>query len=57
MRAVGVPANAQSGTELAAGLVLATIAQGVIGELTPKHLATARPEPVAEYVTHDGPLW
>ena len=47
MRAVGVPENAQSGAALATGFVLATIAQMVIGELAPKNLAIARPEPVA----------
>ena len=47
MRAVGVPQNAQSGAALATGFVLATVAQMVIGELAPKNLAIARPEPVA----------
>ena len=47
MRAVGVPDNAQSGAALATGFVLATIAQMIIGELAPKNLAIARPEPVA----------
>jgi CBS domain containing-hemolysin-like protein len=47
MGAVGVPGGAQFGVAVTVGFVLATIAQMVVGELAPKNLAIARPEPVA----------
>ncbi len=45
--AVGIPESATFGVALALALILATIAQMVFGELAPKNLAIARPEPVA----------
>lgn len=45
--AVGVPEGARFGVALTVGFVLATIGQMVLGELAPKNLAIARPEPVA----------
>jgi len=47
MEAIGVPDNAQRGAALATGFVLATVAQMILGELAPKNLAIAKPEPVA----------
>ncbi len=43
LQAVGVPTQAVSGVSLAIGLVLATAATMVIGELVPKNLAIATP--------------
>jgi CBS domain containing-hemolysin-like protein len=45
--AVGVPEAATFGISLTLALILATIAQMVFGELAPKNLAIAKPEPVA----------
>ena len=45
--AVGIPESATFGVALALALFLATMAQMVFGELAPKNLAIARPEPVA----------
>jgi CBS domain containing-hemolysin-like protein len=50
MGALGVPDTAQRGVALAVGFVLATAAQMVFGELAPKNLAIAKPEPVARAV-------
>lgn len=47
LEAVGVPAAASFGIALAIAFVLATMTQMVFGELAPKNLAIARPEPVA----------
>ncbi len=47
MGVIGVPERAQFGVALTVGFVLATASQMVIGELAPKNLAIARPEPVA----------
>ncbi|QYG94956.1 HlyC/CorC family transporter [Iamia sp. SCSIO 61187] len=47
MGAVGVPERAQAGVALSVGFVLATAAQMVVGELAPKNLAIAKPEPIA----------
>ncbi|HUH08134.1 MAG TPA: hemolysin family protein [Egibacteraceae bacterium] len=43
----GVPPQASGGIALTVGFILATAAQMVFGELAPKNLAIARPEPVA----------
>lgn len=43
----GVSESAQGGVALTVGFVLATGAQMVFGELAPKNLAIARPEPIA----------
>ena len=45
--ALGVPEAAATATSLTIGFVVATSAQMVLGELAPKNLAIARPEPVA----------
>jgi CBS domain containing-hemolysin-like protein len=45
--AVGIPASVAGPVAVAAALVVATVVQMVLGELAPKNLAIARPEPVA----------
>ena len=45
--AVGVPESATFGIAITLALVFATMAQMVFGELAPKNLAIAKPEPVA----------
>jgi CBS domain containing-hemolysin-like protein len=45
--AVGVPESATFGISITLALILATMAQMVFGELAPKNLAIAKPEPVA----------
>ena len=47
VRAVGISEGAVPGIALTIGFVLATAAQMVFGELAPKNLAIAKPEPVA----------
>ncbi len=47
MGAIGVPEGARFGVALTVGFVLATLGQMVFGELAPKNLAIAKPEPVA----------
>ncbi len=47
LEAVGVPESASFGIALLLALVFATMAQMVFGELAPKNLAIAEPEPVA----------
>ena len=47
LEAVGVPESASLGVSLVLALVLATMAQMVFGELAPKNLAIAKPEPIA----------
>jgi CBS domain containing-hemolysin-like protein len=44
---LGLPEGSRFGVALVIGLLLATITQMVVGELAPKNLAIARPEPVA----------
>jgi CBS domain containing-hemolysin-like protein len=43
----GIPPQAARGVSLSVGLVVATMVQMVLGELGPKNLAIARPEPMA----------
>ena len=50
LEAVGVGEGASFGISLTIAFVLATIAQMVFGELAPKNLAIAKPEPVARAV-------
>lgn len=45
---LGVPEGARPGVALTVGFVLVTAVQMVIGELAPKNLAIAKPEPVAK---------
>ena len=47
LEAVGVPESASLGVSLVLALVFATMAQMVFGELAPKNLAIAKPEPIA----------
>lgn len=47
LEAVGIPESATFGISLAIALVLATMGQMVFGELAPKNLAIAKPEPIA----------
>ncbi len=47
MRSAGVSNTSSGGVSLALGFVVATVATMVFGELAPKNLAIARPEPVA----------
>lgn len=50
LEAVGVSESASFGVSIVIAFVLATIAQMVFGELAPKNLAIAKPEPVARAV-------
>ncbi|MET8053379.1 hemolysin family protein [Streptosporangium sp. NPDC005286] len=45
--ALGVPEGATGGIALVLGFIVATVIQMVLGELAPKNLALARPEPLA----------
>jgi CBS domain containing-hemolysin-like protein len=45
--AMGIPEGAQFGVALTIAFILATMTQMVFGELAPKNLAIAKPEPVA----------
>ncbi|MDP9867746.1 MULTISPECIES: hemolysin family protein [Streptosporangium] len=62
--AAGVPEGATGGIALGLGFGLATVVQMVLGELAPKNLALARPEPLARalasstlvYLTIAGPV-
>ncbi|MBN6050359.1 HlyC/CorC family transporter [Nonomuraea sp. RK-328] len=46
----GLPDAAVTGLSVAAGVFVATIVQMVLGELAPKNLGIARPEPVAKFL-------
>ncbi|MEM1335157.1 MAG: hemolysin family protein [Actinomycetota bacterium] len=50
LESLGVPEGSVFGVSLTIAFVLATIAQMVFGELAPKNLAIAKPEPVARAV-------
>ncbi|GLW09803.1 membrane protein [Microtetraspora sp. NBRC 13810] len=50
LEAWGLPATAVTGVALAIGIVVATAVQMVLGELAPKNLGIARPEPVAKFL-------
>ncbi|GAA4053616.1 hemolysin family protein [Nonomuraea soli] len=64
LEALGVPAGAVGGIALTLGFIVATVIQMVFGELAPKNLALARPEPLARalagstlvYMTVAGPI-
>ncbi|MEV0594505.1 hemolysin family protein [Nonomuraea cavernae] len=47
LTAIGLPAGAVDGVALGIGFALATVIQMVLGELAPKNLALAKPEPLA----------
>ncbi|MEU8268590.1 hemolysin family protein [Sphaerisporangium sp. NPDC049002] len=51
LSALGVPEAVVPGIAVALGLVIATIVQMVLGELIPKNLGIARPEPVAKWLS------
>ncbi|GAA2298951.1 hemolysin family protein [Nonomuraea roseoviolacea subsp. roseoviolacea] len=46
----GLPGAAVTGLSVAAGVFVATVVQMVLGELAPKNLGIARPEPVAKFL-------
>ncbi|MFI7463209.1 hemolysin family protein [Nonomuraea sp. NPDC049646] len=46
----GLPDAAITGLSVAAGVFVATVVQMVLGELAPKNLGIARPEPVAKFL-------
>jgi CBS domain containing-hemolysin-like protein len=48
LRSLGLPATAVPGVSVALGVAIATIVQMILGELAPKNLGIARPEPVAK---------
>jgi CBS domain containing-hemolysin-like protein len=50
LRSAGVPANMVGGLAVALGVTIATIIQMIFGELAPKNLGIARPEPVAKFL-------
>ena len=50
LTSLGVPENSVFGVSLTIAFILATISQMVFGELAPKNLAIAKPEPVARAV-------
>lgn len=50
LETLGVPESSAFGISLTIAFVIATIAQMVFGELAPKNLAIAKPEPVARSV-------
>ncbi|GII04803.1 hemolysin family protein [Planobispora takensis] len=51
LEAAGVPSAAVPGIAVALAVAIATIVQMVIGELAPKNLGIARPEPVAKFLS------
>ncbi|GAA2896431.1 hemolysin family protein [Streptosporangium fragile] len=50
LTAVGVPGAAVPGIAVALAVAFATVVQMVLGELAPKNLGIARPEPVAKFL-------
>ncbi|MER7503670.1 hemolysin family protein [Nonomuraea pusilla] len=46
----GLPDGVITGVSVAAGVFVATVVQMVLGELAPKNLGIARPEPVAKFL-------
>ncbi|MFC5823347.1 hemolysin family protein [Nonomuraea insulae] len=50
LAATGLPDAAMTGLSVAAGVFVATVVQMVVGELAPKNLGIARPEPVAKFL-------
>ncbi|MGW4965345.1 hemolysin family protein [Nonomuraea sp. NPDC004186] len=64
LTALGMPSGMVGAVALAIGFALATVIQMVLGELAPKNLALARPEPLARalaastlvYLTVAGPI-
>ncbi len=52
---LGLPAGAVPGVSVAVGVAIATIIQMILGELAPKNLGIARPEPVAMWLSAPHP--
>ncbi len=50
LESAGVPGAAVPGIAVAAAIAIATVVQMVLGELAPKNLGIARPEPVAKFL-------
>ncbi|GAA0837629.1 hemolysin family protein [Streptosporangium amethystogenes subsp. fukuiense] len=50
LEAAGVPSGAVPGIAVALAVAVATVIQMVLGELAPKNLGIARPEPVAKFL-------
>lgn len=50
LESAGVPGNMIPGVSVALGVTIATIIQMILGELAPKNLGIARPEPVAKFL-------
>ncbi|WP_285709242.1 hemolysin family protein [Microtetraspora sp. NBRC 16547] len=50
LESAGVPAGVVPGLSVALGIGIATIVQMILGELAPKNLGIARPEPVAKFL-------
>jgi CBS domain containing-hemolysin-like protein len=50
LEAAGLPAGAVPGVAIALAVAVATVVQMVLGELAPKNLGIARPEPVAKFL-------
>ncbi|HEX4814016.1 MAG TPA: hemolysin family protein [Nonomuraea sp.] len=53
----GLPDAAVSGLSVAAGVFVATVVQMIFGELAPKNLGIARPEPVAKFLARSTLLY
>ena len=51
LESAGVPSGAVPGIAVALAVALATVIQMVLGELAPKNLGIARPEPVAKFLS------
>ena len=51
LQAAGVPESAVPGIAVALAVAIATVVQMVLGELAPKNLGIARPEPVAKFLS------
>ncbi|MCT9931761.1 hemolysin family protein [Planotetraspora sp. A-T 1434] len=50
LESAGVPKTMVPGLAVALGITIATIVQMILGELAPKNLGIARPEPVAKFL-------
>ena len=51
LRAIGLPEGVTPGIVVALALIVSTVIQMVVGELAPKNLGIARPEPVARFLS------
>jgi CBS domain containing-hemolysin-like protein len=51
LRSAGVPESTVPGIAMALAIAVATVIQMVMGELAPKNLGIARPEPVAKFLS------